>query len=127
MEDPATSWAWLVLAKMLTREIASGKYRVIVCDMCGYGTAFKKPTRLLLWGKFAHRVELRLCNGKRGLCGHSGVPHLQLTGVQNGLVLTHHAQVYCKKCVADVLGQLLLGQRPLQYRRRCAASTGHTL
>ena len=87
LENPATSRAWLVLTRMLSRELVSGKCRIIVVDMCGYGTAFKKPTRLLIWGKYASRVELRRCNGKRSLCSHSGVPHLQLTGVQNGFVL----------------------------------------
>ena len=76
IENPATSRAWLVVAKMLSREIASGKSRAVVFDMCDYGTVFKKATRLLVWGKFGHRVELRRCCGKRGLCGHSGVPHL---------------------------------------------------
>ena len=113
LENPATSRAWLVLAKMLSREIASGKCRIINTDMCGYGTAFRKPTRLLLWGKYAHQVELRRCNGKQGLCGHLGVPHLQPTGVQNGAFLTHHAQVYCEKFVADWLGRLFLGHRLL--------------
>ena len=94
LENPATSRAWLALAKTLSRETASGKCCVIVFDIRSYGTAFKKPTRLFVWGKFAPRVELRRCNGKRGLCGHSGVPHLQLAGVQNRFFQTHHAQVY---------------------------------
>ena len=42
-------------------------------------------------------------------------------------VLTHHAQVYCEKFIADLLGQLFLGHRPLQLRRRGVASMGHAL
>ena len=81
LENPATSRAWLVHKTLLSREIASEKCRIIVVDMCGHGTAFKKPIRPLIWGKYASRVRLTRCNGKRGLCGHPGSPHLQLTGV----------------------------------------------
>ena len=38
--------------------------------------------------------------------------------------LTHHAPVCCEKFVEDVVGQLFLGHRPLQLRRRGAASMG---
>ena len=41
--------------------------------------------------------------------------------------LTHHAQVYCEKFVADLLGQLFLGHRPLQLRRRGAATIDNAL
>ena len=35
LENSATSRAWLVLAKMLSREIAFGECRIIITDMCG--------------------------------------------------------------------------------------------
>ena len=93
LENPATSRVWIALSKLLHRELALGKACIIVTDMCGLGTHFKKPPRLLIWGQFVDRVVLRRCGGKRGLCGHSGAPHLQLTGVKDGVVLTHHAQI----------------------------------
>ena len=112
LENPATSRSWIVIQKMLRRELAAGLARIIVVDMCGYGTAFKKPTRLLMWGRHSVNVILRRCGGGRGVCGHSGLPHLQLTGVKDGVFLTHHAQVYCASFVEDFLGQLLLGRPP---------------
>ena len=120
LENPATSRVWIALSRLLRRELAAGKARIIVAALCGYGTHFKKPTRLLIWGEFVDQLVLRRCGGKRGLCAHSGAPHLQLTGVTDGLLLTHHAQVYCEKFVADILEQL-------QYRRRFSESMGHTL
>ena len=59
MENPATSRFWIALSKMLRRELAAGSARIAVTDMCCYGTEFKKPTRLLLWGKFSGQVLLR--------------------------------------------------------------------
>ena len=112
LENPATSRAWIVLRRMFHRELSRGEVRIIQTDMCGYGTAFKKPTCLLIWGRYSKGVCLRRCNGKGGLCGHSGVAHLQLTGVKDGVFLTHHAQIYCRRFVSDFLGQLLLGFKP---------------
>ena len=112
LENPATSRVWIVLRRMFFRELSRGEVRIIQTDMCGYGTAFKKPTCLLIWGRYSKGVCLRRCNGKGGLCGHSGVAHLQLTGVKDGVFLTHHAQIYCRRFVSDFLGQLLLGFKP---------------
>ena len=127
LENPATSRARLVLTQMLSRKIASGKCRIIVVDICGYGIASNKPTRLLIWGKFATRVELRRCNGKRGLCVVTLEYRTCSSLVCRTFFFTNHAQVYCETFVADLSGQLLLGHRPLQFRRRGAADVGHAL
>ena len=111
LENPATSRVWLVIQKLLRRELAAGLLRIIEVHMCAYGTPFKKPTRLLVWGRHAANVSMKLCGGRRGVCGHTGKPHLQLTGVENGRFLTHQAQIYSHSFVADFLGQLLLGRK----------------
>ena len=112
LENPATSRVWIALSRLLRAELKSGEVRIVLTDMCGYGTAFKKPTRLLVWGRHSAEVSLRRCGGGKGLCGHTGRAHLQLTGVKDGVFLTHHAQVYCQRFVADFYGQLFLGRSP---------------
>ncbi len=39
---------------------------LVTTDMCCYGTRWKKPTRLLLWGPQASGVRLPTCTGRKG-------------------------------------------------------------
>ena len=110
LEQPDTSIMWHYLYKALSQELRNRKAFIKRCCMCGYGAAWKKPTRLLVWGERAESITLKWCHGK-GTCDFSGKPHHPLTSTSTVMVKDHQfgtvkAQVYPKPFVSDLLSQL---------------------
>ena len=107
VENPHSSMLWDVpeLAKFLTHESC----HVRVLDFCFFGTAWKKPTRLLLGNiPFADTASLDArCAGRGGWCSTSRAKHFLLEGPgPGGVPRTRTAQEYPKKLcklLADVL------------------------
>ncbi len=92
-------------------------YLDIVFDMCCFGTEWKKPTRLYVFGvpaKLAAPLN-RKCKARRLLkgeslqCQHSGKPHVQLSGAGKGGFLTKKAAEYPLP-FAQALAKALLQQ-----------------
>jgi hypothetical protein len=105
LENPLTSRVWLVIARLLKKELKAGLVVLRRTCLCQYGVPWKKPTRLLTWGSSS--VDLKWCCGK-GVCSRTKRPHLTLTGISgNGKFLTSQAQVYPKQFVSHLLPQLL--------------------
>lgn len=76
IENPATSLLWLTLpASRLLK-----KFQYIDIDMCAFGAAWKKPTRLCYANCDLSSLGARRCRMRGGLCGFSGVHHQVLTG-----------------------------------------------
>ena len=104
MENPRSSRVWLMaeIQELLEAELAF----FVDFDMCQYGTAWKKPTRLLIWGVAPGSVTLKRCCAKGSICSRSGLKHQALTGCQRGGFATTTAQVYPLEFVAALLPQL---------------------
>ncbi len=95
LENPATSNIWHVPAlKRISRERGA---EVILVDQCAFGAPWRKRTRLLCCncdGQDVLALSSFRCHG-RGVCDHSGRPHVQLTGSDaNGRPLTQRAQTF---------------------------------
>ena len=112
LENPRSSLMWHILRRVFRRELASGEMSLLRIDMCRYGTAYKKPTTILVWGKDSHKIVLKQCNYS-GICVRTGLPHEQLSSsssckycVVNGAFRTSAAQVYPPRFVAHLLDQL---------------------
>eukprot|EP00973_Karenia_brevis_P077759 10804895-Karenia_brevis.AAC.1 len=90
MENPRTSRLWLMpwVQELLDANLAF----FVDFDMCQYGTAWKKPTRLLIWGVSPGSVTLQKCVSRCGLCSRSGRRHEPLTGVRPDGFATSAAQ-----------------------------------
>ena len=85
MENPARSFLW-IMPEVLSLMEQEDSYHM-VCDLCAYGTPWKKATALLFHGwagvsklsKTCHAVKIG--KGHRPLCGFSAVPHVTLSGI----------------------------------------------
>ena len=105
LENPRASRLWKVPA--ILKLVKHGMARFIDLDMCQYGVAWRKPTRLLVWCTPTD-MDLCKCHTKNNLCSRSGKRHLQLTGLSGGRFLTAAAQVY-PKAFGEALAILLYG------------------
>jgi hypothetical protein len=104
LENPRTSRVWLV--PEIIALVQARKAFFVDFDMCQYGTAWKKPTRLLIWGVAQDRVALDTCKQKKGICSRTMQPHEHLTGFRSSGFATFAAQVYPSEFVAALLPQL---------------------
>lgn len=92
IENPRTSLLWLLPAvKALAQHSA---VRVIDFDMCGSGSSWKKPTKLLVCNGDLSIVASRRCSGRCGVCDFSRVPHAHLTRRGSVSFKTKSAQEY---------------------------------
>ena len=103
LENPWTSRLWLV--RGIRRLLRSGMAFLIRVDQCQYGTQWRKPTGLLIWG--CSPFQLKIC-GQGSLCSRTRKPHLQLTGAFKGKFLTRQAQVYTKQFASAVISNITL-------------------
>ena len=104
LENPASSRVWKVPSVIAL--IASGRAELLCFDQCQYGTAWRKRTRFLVWGKLRGLI-LNRCSGKGGMCSRSGRPHLQLTGASGGQFRSSHAQVFTLELGSAVFQHLM--------------------
>ena len=105
-ENPFTSFMW-----KMRRAEAVARWRHVTdveVHYCGYGTAWKKPTRLRCFMIPAARQMLeRLCRGE--ICRFSKSPHVRLTGTDpHGVFWTLRACAYpwplCEKLASALIG-----------------------
>ena len=80
VENPNTSFLWQApsMARLMSLACSSS----FVFDMCAFGAAWRKRTRLAVWNgpsELAHTGPIR-CHCRKGLCSFSGNPHSILTG-----------------------------------------------
>lgn len=115
LENPKSSLFWHLVQKALAKQQKKGICRMVKCDMCAYGTPWKKPTSLLVWAPESSSVSLKCCTGKQGLCSRTGLPHEQLSSsdscvyaVKDGKCRTAFGQVYPKRFISSLLSQLVL-------------------
>lgn len=100
LENPATSMLWLT--RGVKRLLKLKGFRLLTFDMCQFQCAWKKPTKLLVWGEWSEGLEVPRCSGKAGRCSRTHKPHYTLSGVANGRFRTSAAQVY-----PEALGEFL--------------------
>lgn len=89
LENPRSSFVWMT--PQIQRLLLDPRVQLVHCDMCQYGTQWKKPTSLLIWN--CHSLAFKLCSSS-GKCSRTQKPHLQLTGIGGKNFLTAQAQVY---------------------------------
>ena len=89
LENPRNSLVWKT--PCMQRLLKHRHVQLIVCDMCQYGTQWRKPTAILVW--HCRPFSLKACSG-HGKCSRTHKPHLQLTGLGGKRFLTSQAQVY---------------------------------
>ena len=111
VENPLSSHLWKILKALLHDLFEANLVFLKRADFCQYGTKYKKPTQLLVWGPKAATVQLRCCRA-RGPCLRTRREHEQLTCVdgvetENGCFKTPKAQEYPPAFIADLLRQLL--------------------
>jgi hypothetical protein len=92
LENPANSMLWDT--PQIQRLLTDSRVHLCVTDMCMYGTAWRKPTKLLLWN--VSPSEFLRCRG-HGKCQRTGKAHLQLSGISGKKFLTEQAQVYSRQ------------------------------
>ena len=77
LENPQPSLIWGFLEKALAREIKAGQIVFVDSTLCGYGTPWRKATKVMIWGDNASSVSLKFCRCRQ-CCQFSGVPHVPL-------------------------------------------------
>ena len=93
LENPATSMLWLT-DQALRFERSRG-FSYVLLDQCGYGTAWRKRTKLAATHVPALDSLGRRCQGRNSMCSFSGRAHVILKGSDgNGGLLTARAQTY---------------------------------
>ena len=92
LEYSANSMLWDT--PQIQRLLTDSRVHLCVTDMCMYGTAWRKPTKLLLWN--VSPSEFLRCRG-HGKCQRTGKAHLQLSGISGKKFLTEKAQVYSRQ------------------------------
>ena len=95
-ENPCTSFLWVFPARV--KFMQCPRVESCIVDYCACGTPFRARTRLCFWGhKPPGRLAALRCNG-RGICQHSGKPHLVLSGTsKQGGFLTRQKNHYPDK------------------------------
>ena len=107
LENPRTSILWL--APPLLPLLRASDCRHHHFDQCAFGTPWRKPTTIALWGGgLCDRLTCR-CGGSKGICGHTGVPHVVLAGRDPGAPArrTALAATYPRK-LCDVIADHLI-------------------
>eukprot|EP00974_Lingulodinium_polyedra_P085499 8281428-Lingulodinium_polyedra.AAC.1 len=66
----------LWLAGHLKRACALPSTATVFFDQCGYGTKWRKRTRLQGWHTGSLDHLRRLCQGRRGQCSFTQCPHV---------------------------------------------------
>lgn len=109
LENPARSRLWL--CPPIKSLINKKHSQFAITHYCAWGTQWKKATGFLGIHICLDRLDNARClSSKRGICGHTGKPHVQLHGRdQFGNWLTKQAQPYppklctaLAKCFLDV-------------------------
>ena len=109
IENPYPSMLWLTKqVKSLCRMGAT----FVDFEFCQYGRNVRKRTKLLAWGPAFDGLELRICEGKQGVCSRTHRKHITLTGVANGRFLSSLAQVYSREFTDAVASQLYKSASP---------------
>ncbi len=113
LENPLGLILWHIVRKEFHSVLASGYARLVDTDLCCFGTPWRKPTKVLIWGAHVHEVVLPRCHPCNKLCSTSGKPHYQLSStvsckelVHNCVFKTRQAQVYPAKFESRLLDQL---------------------
>ncbi len=115
LENPLGALLWHVIKKSFQKQISNGLCRLISTDMCAFGTRWKKPTRLLVWGSRSADICLPRCQGKHGYCSFTQQKHEQLSSTtscsygttKSVFWRTRAAQEYPPDFVKSLLSQLL--------------------
>ena len=109
VENPLTSMLWLL--PVPTMLLKHPEVQVVRVDFCGFGTPWKKPTRVLSWHFPVIEKLERRCSGKAGLCSFTHDHHVVLQGRDaNGIFRTRVAQPYptslCRRWIALIIEQM---------------------
>ena len=102
LENPLNSRIWKT--RGMKRLLRDGRVRIVPLDQCQYGTAWKKPTRLLVW--LCPCFCMLRCSGAHGCCSRTRRPHIQLSGVRGKRFMTEQAQVYTPDLARAILQQI---------------------
>lgn len=112
LENPKNSMVWHT--PQIQKLLQDPRVQLVFCDMCQYGTQWKKPTGLLIWG--CNPVVFQRCSAKQHLCSRTHKPHLSLTGISGKKFLTAQAQVYSeefsKHLMLTIQNSILPGPTP---------------
>lgn len=94
LENPATSRLWICPPLVSLRR--RRRVHVVTTHYCFWGRPFRKATSFLSVNFELTRLVDALCHStKRGICGHTGMPHIQLCGRDaKGQWLTRMGQPY---------------------------------
>ena len=93
-ENPHTSMMWI--APAIARVSQSPYCSEFVFDQCQLGTRWRKRTRILGWHVISCDALVQKCEGRKGVCSLTNLPHIVLTGSckSNNKLWTSIAQEY---------------------------------
>ena len=126
-ENPRTSWMW---EHPLAKRIAAlAGVSDVHLNMCAFGAAWFKPTRMRVFGLRRPEFLSRLCHRKKHehgwICQHSGRPHTILQGRDSQNVnWTARAAAYpveLGRALAEVMSEACF-ERELRFNLRHAAA-----
>ncbi len=106
LENPLTSLIWGAFGILLKQEIRQGFVVFVDTDMCAHGTAWKKPTRLMLWGDTRKDATMPRCKTSNGNCQYTNKPHEQLVGQVGRVWKTSLGQIYPPRFASHLLKQM---------------------
>ena len=83
------------------------KHSSVVIDMCAFGAAWKKPTRLLTVNCSLNKFAGHICRSKSG-CSFTGLPHEILSGrsAEHKCLWTQVASAYPPLFADQVVAEL---------------------
>ena len=124
LENPVTSLMWSappVCALLRLKCCQSTTF-----DMCGFGTRWKKGTRIAAWNCVSLDSLSRKCSGRKGICSFSHKPHIVLSGSCAGSskLWTSVAQAYPTRLCQSVARILVESARMNRYRLVIKAASG---
>ena len=92
LENPRTSRIFKTAG--IQKLIRSKQAFLFHVDMCQFGTQWKKPTSILVWGADFSEVSFPRCCPQGKICSKSHKHHYVLSGAKDGQFRTHQAQLY---------------------------------
>ena len=110
MENPCSSMIWKAppIDEFIKDATHDGVCKLQSFDMCQFGCAWRKRTRILYVNCHPSSSLCRLCQGKGGLCSATKSKHIQLTGWTRHSWRTAEAQEY-PAAVAAAIASVLVG------------------
>ena len=108
LENPATSMLWgAPEVDSLCREAGGSHCCLTTCDLCAFGTPYRKRTRVAFWNCHPTSALSRKCSSKGGRCDYTQKDHIILTGWARHTFKTASASEYPAGFASEIVQSLM--------------------